>query len=92
MYAQYVQRLRGRLGHFWQNRFDSPAMDEAPNDMEGCATPRRPIGTPEQQQAAAGGIGGDSTPALLVREENKKTAPEERRLYASARVSLARRG
>jgi len=29
MYAQYVHRLHGRLGHFWQNRFYSCPMDEA---------------------------------------------------------------
>ena len=29
MYAQYVHRLHGRLGHFWQNRFYSCPMDAA---------------------------------------------------------------
>ena len=29
MYAQYVHRLHGRLGHFWQNRFYSCPMDDA---------------------------------------------------------------
>lgn len=29
MYAQYVHRLHGRSGHFWQNRFYSCALDEA---------------------------------------------------------------
>ncbi len=29
MYAQYVHRLHGRLGHFWQNRFYSCPLDEA---------------------------------------------------------------
>ena len=29
MYAQYVHRLHGRLGHFWQSRFYSCPMDEA---------------------------------------------------------------
>ncbi|HPO17508.1 MAG TPA: transposase [Candidatus Hydrogenedentes bacterium] len=29
MYAQYVHRLHGRLGHFWQSRFYSCPLDEA---------------------------------------------------------------
>jgi len=29
MYAQYVHRLHGRSGHFWQNRFYSCSLDEA---------------------------------------------------------------
>lgn len=29
VYAQYVNRLHGRSGHFWQNRFFSCPMDEA---------------------------------------------------------------
>ena len=29
MYAQYIHRLHGRLGHFWQNRFYSCPLDEA---------------------------------------------------------------
>lgn len=29
MYAQYVHRLHGREGHFWQNRFYSCPLDEA---------------------------------------------------------------
>ena len=29
MYAQYVHRLHGRLGHFWQSRFYSCALDKA---------------------------------------------------------------
>ena len=29
MYTQYVHRLHGRLGHFWQNRFYSCPMDAA---------------------------------------------------------------
>ena len=29
LYAQYIHRLHGRLGHFWQNRFYSCPMDEA---------------------------------------------------------------
>jgi putative transposase len=29
MYAQYVHRLHGRLGHFWQSRFYSCPMDDA---------------------------------------------------------------
>ncbi|MCP4642169.1 MAG: transposase, partial [bacterium] len=29
MYAQYVHRLYGRLGHFWQSRFYSCPLDEA---------------------------------------------------------------
>jgi REP-associated tyrosine transposase len=29
IYAQYIHRLHGRLGHFWQNRFYSCPMDEA---------------------------------------------------------------
>jgi len=28
MYAQYIHRLHGRLGHFWQNRFYSCPLDE----------------------------------------------------------------
>jgi putative transposase len=29
MYAQYIHRLHGRLGHFWQNRFYSCPLDDA---------------------------------------------------------------
>ena len=29
MYAQYIHRLHGRSGHFWQNRFYSCPLDEA---------------------------------------------------------------
>jgi len=29
MYAQYVHRLNGRSGHFWQNRYYSCPLDEA---------------------------------------------------------------
>jgi putative transposase len=29
LYAQYVNRLHGRSGHLWQNRFYSNAMDDA---------------------------------------------------------------
>jgi len=29
MYAQYIHRFDGRLGHFWQNRFYSCPLDEA---------------------------------------------------------------
>ena len=29
MYAQYIHRMHGRVGHFWQNRFYSCPLDEA---------------------------------------------------------------
>jgi len=43
LYAQYVNRLHGRSGHLWQNRFYSCAMDEEHFWSALCYIERNPV-------------------------------------------------
>jgi len=43
LYAQYVNRLHGRSGHLWQNRFYSCALDEGHFWAAMCYVERNPL-------------------------------------------------
>ena len=43
LYTQYINRLHGRVGHIWQNRFFSCALDEAHLWAAICYVERNPL-------------------------------------------------
>ena len=80
LYTQYVNRMHGRTGHLWQNRFYSCAMDEAHAYQALCYVELNPVRAGMAKHAweyawssarlhcdgpATGGWGADAGAALL---------------------------
>jgi putative transposase len=83
MYAQYVHRLHGRLGHFWQNRFYSCPLDEAHAHNAAAYVELNPVRAgmvahaweyPWSSAAAHCGKSGDPSGILALHEWFKETS------------------
>lgn len=86
MYAQYIHRLHGRLGHFWQNRFYSCALDDAHTLAATAYVELNPVRAKMARQpwdyqwssaAAHCSKGGDPSGLLDVREWFEQTTPAQ---------------
>jgi len=71
-YTQYVNRLHGRSGHLWQNRFDSCALDEEHSRQAMRYIERNPVHARRVRRAwrypwssAAAHCGGKDSSGLL---------------------------